>query len=206
VDKAFHIWLHDYNSTHGTAVGQNGQNQTEVRRKETWLLAYPPDTPDGFEKTTIHCSSLAIKIEFLNHRAGKPRYVENLQAFVKKCQEAAEGSKVDPRGVEALDLDSKPPTQTPSEAPTPRDRLVYYEVGKIGVGAFGQILKVIKARDGRAFAAKIYNPSLNRNKRRRSEPDPDWLMSIRREFALMRDNPHVSLLPSICWLRSGTNL
>jgi len=205
VDEALNIWLHDYNSTHGTAVGQNGQNQTEVRRKETWLLAYPPDAPDRFEETTIHCSSLAIRIEFPNHRAGTLRYVENLRAFVKKCQEAAERSKVDPPGVEALGLDSEPPTQAPSEAPTPRDRLVYYEVKKIGAGTFGQVLKIIKARDGKAFAAKIFNPPPNRNKRRRAEPDPDWLMSIRKEFTLMRDNPHVSLLPFICWLRSGTN-
>ncbi|KAK5071413.1 hypothetical protein LTR70_010563 [Exophiala xenobiotica] len=173
VDETLNIWLHDYHSTHGTAVGQNGLNQKEVRRKET---------------------SLAIRIEFPNHRAGTPRYVENLRAFVKKCQGAAKRSKVDPPGIEALGLDSEPSTQAPSEAPTPRDRLVYYVVKKVGVGSFGKVLKIIKARDGKALAAKIFNPPPNRNKRRRNDPDPDWLMKIRREFAIMRDNPHPNVV------------
>lgn len=85
MDEALHIWLHDYESTHGTAVGQNGQNQTEARRKETWILAYAPGAPNEIEERTIHCSSLAIRIEFPNHAAAPPRYVENLRAFVKKC-------------------------------------------------------------------------------------------------------------------------
>ncbi|KAK0246576.1 hypothetical protein LTS09_018282, partial [Friedmanniomyces endolithicus] len=38
VDDAHSIWLHDYNSTYGTAVEHNGQNGAEVRRRETWLL------------------------------------------------------------------------------------------------------------------------------------------------------------------------
>ncbi|KAF2006473.1 hypothetical protein P154DRAFT_422063, partial [Amniculicola lignicola CBS 123094] len=153
------IWLHDYHSTHGTAVGQNGQNQKEVRRKETWLLAYPPSAPDGFEEMTIHCSSLAIRIEFPNHRTGAPDY---------------------------------PSTQAPSKAPTPRDRLVYYAVKHVGVGTFGKVMKIIKARDGKVLAAKIFNPPPNRNKRQRNDPDLGWLMNIRREFTLVRDNPHVS--------------
>lgn len=111
---------------------------------------------------------------------------------MKKCQGAAERSKVDPPGVEVLGLDSQPSTQAPSEAPTPRDRLVYYEVKNVGAGRFGKVLKIIKARDGKALAAKIFNHPPNRNKRRWNDPDPGWLMKIRREFAIMRDNPHVS--------------
>jgi len=127
---------------------------------------------------------------------------------VKKCQGAAKRSKVDPPGIEALGLDSEPSTQAPSEAPTPRDRLVYYVVKKVGVGSFGKVLKIIKARDGKALAAKIFNPPPNisshtypiRNKRRRNDPDPDWLMKIRREFAIMRDNPHVSFAAPLIML------
>lgn len=127
IDEALCIWLHGYDLTHGTAVGQNGQNQMEVRRKETWILAYAPGTPDEFEERTIHCSSLAFRIEFPNHAAPTSGYIENLQAFVKKCREAAEKSKVEPPGVEALGLDSEPATQAPSEAPTPCERLIYYD-------------------------------------------------------------------------------
>lgn len=83
MDETLNIWLHDYHSTHGTAVGQIGRSQKEVRRKETWLLTYPPGAPDGFEETTIHCSSFAIRIEFPNHRIGTSRYVENLRACEK---------------------------------------------------------------------------------------------------------------------------
>ena len=172
MDEALHIWLHDYESTHGTAVGQNGQNQTEVRRKQTWILAYAPGIADEFEERTIHCGSLAIKIEFPNHTEASARYVENLRAFVKKCQEAAEKSKVEPPGVEALGLDSEPATQASTEAPTLRERLIYYEVKEIGEGTFGRVHKIIKARDGKAFAAKIFNAPPNKNKRRRDEPDP----------------------------------
>lgn len=194
VDEALHIWLYDYESTHGTAVSQNGQNQTEVRKKETWILAYRLGSPDEFEARTIHCSSLAIRIEFPNHTAAPPRYVKNLRAFVQKCQEVAEKRKVEPSGVEALGLDSESATQAPSEAPTLRERLIYYKVADIGEGAFGRVHKVIKAQDGKVFAAKTFNPPLNRNKRRRDEPDPELLIRIRREFTLMRDNPHVRVL------------
>ena len=62
----------------------------------------------------------------------------------------------------------------------------------IGVGTFGKVLKTIKARDGKILAAKVFNPPSNKNKRRRDDHGPDWLMKIRREFAMMRDNPHVS--------------
>ncbi len=206
MDETQNIWLHDYHSMHGTAVDQNGLNQKEVRRKETWLLAYSPGASDGFEETTIHCSNLIIRIEFPKHRAGTPRYVENLRVFVKKCQGAAKRSKVNPPGVEALGLDSGPSTQAPSEVPTPHDRLVYYVVKNVGVGTFGKVLKIIKARDGKALAAKIFNPPPNRNKRRRNNPDSDWLMKIRREFAIMRDNPHVSFAARLLYcLRRRTN-
>ncbi|KAK0840220.1 hypothetical protein LTR03_010733 [Friedmanniomyces endolithicus] len=206
VDETLNIWLHDYHSTHGTAVGQNGLNQKEVRRKETWLLAYPPGAPDGFEETTIHCSNLAVKFEFPNHRAGTSHHVENLRAFVMKCQGAAKRSKADSPGVEAIGLDSEPSTQEPSEAPTPRDRLVYYAVKTIGVGTFGKVLKVIKARDGKALAAKMFNPPPNSKKRRRNDPDPDSLMKIRREFAIMRDNPHASFAAPLIMLPHNVEL
>lgn len=106
----------------------------------------------------------------------------------------------EPPGVEALGLGSDPVTQASSEAPTPHERLIYYEVKSIGEGGFGRVHKVIKARDGKVFTTKIFNPPPNKNKRRRDGPDPEWLIWIRREFTLMRDNPHVRVLP--CMLAS----
>lgn len=49
---------------------------------------------------------------------------------------------------------------------------------------------VFRARDGLVFAAKTfkYLP----NKWKHEEELSAWLTKIRREFTLMRDNPHVS--------------
>ena len=198
MDETLRIWIHDYESKYGTAVGQDDQNQTEIRRKETWLLAFPPGHRYGFDKTTVHCSSLAIRIMFPNHREATLCYVENLRALIKKCQGVAERSEVDSSDVGALALHSERSTGAPSEAFTRRDSPIYYKVEKIGEGKFGEVYKIIKARDGKIFAGKIFKPPLNRNKRRRDELNTDWLVRVRREFTLMRDNPHVSVLSFIC--------
>jgi hypothetical protein len=42
-DDEHSIWLHDYHSSHGTAVGYDEQMQDDVRRKETWIMSYGPD-------------------------------------------------------------------------------------------------------------------------------------------------------------------
>ena len=63
----------------------------------------------------------------------------------KKCQGTAKRSKIHPPSVEALD----------------------YVVKNVGRETFAKVLKIIKARDGKALAAKMFNPPPNRNKRRR---------------------------------------
>ena len=55
---------------------------------------------------TIRSGSLAVKIEFPNHEAAGPQYVDNLRVFVKKCKEAAKKCKEEVPGVEGLGLDS----------------------------------------------------------------------------------------------------
>ena len=192
VDDNLWIWLHDYHSTHGTAVAHNGQNEMEVRKKDTWLLAYRPGSHKRLKNTTIHSGGLVIQIEFPNHQSVDSQYVENLQAFVKKGKEA-----VVPVG--ALGLESDPTTATPSQAHTPGERPVYYSDGRIGKGTFGVVHRFIKLRDGKYFAAKrFFRPT---NKRKHDEDDPEWLANIRSEFTIMKDNPHVSAL-LLCLLRS----
>lgn len=179
------IWLHDYLSTHGTAVGYNDQNRMEVRKKETWILSYEPGIPSPFGDITIHSGGLTIRIDFPNHEAAAPRYVENLRAFVNKCKEEVPA-------VNGLGLDSAATTQAPSEAQTLGERLIYYNDKSIGKGAFGEVHRAIRARDGKYFAAKTFiRPA---NKRKLDEADPAWLTGIRREFTVMKDNPHVSVL------------
>jgi hypothetical protein len=194
VDDDLRIWLHDYYSTHGTAVVCGGRDQKEVRRKETWILADEPGARNRFGEISIHISGLAINIEFPNQVTADSQYLENLRAFANRCKEAAKKSKEVP-AVEGLGLDSQPTTQAPSEVQTLGERLVYYRDKGIGKGAFGEVYRVIRARDGRSFAAKTFKPPAK--KRKLGENDPVWLANIRREFTLMKDNPHVSA-PGLC--------
>ena len=190
MDDDLCIWLRDYHSTHGTAVTIKGQTQREVRRRETWMLADAPGTRNRFGEITIHSGGLAIRAHFPNHAMAEPRYIDNLRAFVKKCKMAAEKSKAKVPVVDGLGLNSDPTTATPSEAQTPSERLVYYNDKRLGKGGFGKVHRVIKARDGKFFAAKTFNTPAK--KRKMDEVDPAWLTSIRREFDIMANNPHVS--------------
>ena len=72
VDDNLCIWLHDYHSAHGSAVGYNGQNQHEMRKSETWILAFEPDEENPFEEITVHLGSLAVEIKFINHTIAYP--------------------------------------------------------------------------------------------------------------------------------------
>ena len=192
VDKNLYIWLHDYHSTHGTAVGHDSQNAMEVRRRDTWILAYRPGAPPHFGQTTIYAGILAMEVQFPNHEAAHPDYIKNLEAFVSRCRAVKDG--VPP--IEGLGLNSGPATQAASEAPTPGERLVYYKGKSLGSGQFGEVHMMIRARDGRIFAAKTFASAAKTvaslpQKRKREESDPGWLSKIRREFYLMREHPHV---------------
>lgn len=188
VDDDLCVWLHDYHSAHGTAVGYNGQNQKKVRKRETWILAYRPGTWNRFEEITIHSGGLAVKVEFPNHTTAQPQYLKNLQAFIKKSKQDL--------AVDGLGLDGD--TQPPSEAQTIGENLIYYHDEHIGEGGFGEVHRVVRARDGEVLAAKIFKPPAK--KRKLGEVDPLWLTEIRREFTVMRDHPHVSA-PLLCLLR-----
>ncbi|VBB81517.1 Putative protein of unknown function [Podospora comata] len=62
------IWLHNRYSTHGTAVGYNGQNEKEIRLNEMWILAFDPGAESSFRLITVASGGLAIRIEFSNHQ------------------------------------------------------------------------------------------------------------------------------------------
>ena len=109
-------------------------------------------------------------------------------------------------GVDMFDLKSESIIQAFSEIPTFRERLIYYEIKKIGEGLFDRVHIILKARNGKIFAVKIFNSPPTKNKRRQDESDFEWLINIRREFTLVRDNPHVSALPYIHGRRCETNL
>ncbi|GAB0138366.1 hypothetical protein EsDP_00006601 [Epichloe bromicola] len=192
VDSELRIWLQDYHSTHGTAVGYDGQNQKDVRRKETWILAYEPGSRKRFNEISIHTGGLAIKVDFPNHSARGPRYVDNLKAFFHKSSDIARQVDVGDPPIEGLDLESAATTQAPSIVQTPRDKLVYYNDKLVGRGTFGAVHRAIRARDGKYVAAKTFTKPAN--KRNLDDVDPAWLTGIRREFTVMKDNPHANIV------------
>lgn len=69
VDERGWVFLHDYHSSHGSAVGYNYEKQDEVRKKETWILSHGPGIRTQWEDVVIHAGGLAIKIEFPNQQA-----------------------------------------------------------------------------------------------------------------------------------------
>lgn len=199
VDDDLRIWLHDYHLTHGTAVGYSSQNQKEVRKKEKWILAYKPGLQNRFGTITIHSGGLIIQIEFPNHAAGAPQYVENLRKFVSKCQETESSIPA----IGALGLESEATTQAPSKCPTPSERLIYYDDGRIGGGSFGEVHRVVRAMVGKLFVAKRFKPPST--KRKLGGDNPAWLETVRREFRVMKDHPHVSWIISFaCAARTLT--
>ena len=76
------IWLYDYYLTHGAVVGYSGQNQKEVRKKETWLLAHLAGTCHYFEDISLYSNGLVIKLEFPKYAEADPGYVKNLGALI----------------------------------------------------------------------------------------------------------------------------
>ncbi|KAL9103376.1 MAG: hypothetical protein Q9163_001588 [Psora crenata] len=195
VSKDLRIWLHDYKSTYGTAVGLNGENQNEFRRQETWILAYAAGTTDLIHSRTIHCGSTEIEIQFPNHEASPPGYLAHLQEFARKTQEQAGKSKRGTStGLRRIRLDSERQSEASSVPVARADKLLYYSGSKIGEGAFGEVGKIIRGRDGKIAAAKLFRPPPNMNKRQRDEPGHSWLIGIRREYELMRDNPHPNVV------------
>lgn len=62
VDDDFCIWLHDFQSSHGTAVGYNGQGQDEIRKKDTWILSYGPGRTQHWEDIRIYSVALLSRL------------------------------------------------------------------------------------------------------------------------------------------------
>ncbi|QPG95328.1 hypothetical protein C2857_000150 [Epichloe festucae Fl1] len=161
-------------------IGYNGQNQKDVRKKETWILAYEPGSRKRFNEVSIHAGGLAIKVDFPNHSARDPRYEDNLKAFFHKSSDGARQVEFGGPPLEGLALESAATTQAPSIAQTPRDKLVYYNDKLVGRGTYGAVHRAIRARDGKYVASKTFTKPAN--KRNLDDVDPTWLTGIRREF------------------------
>lgn len=201
VDDEMYIRLHDRYSTHGTAVAYDGKHGNEIRQNETWTLAYEPGSGNSLGRIAIHSGKLIVGIEFPNHGRRETQYLENLRALVKKMK------KDEGLGINRLDLHSQTATKQPSEAQTVSRRPIYRTDREIGGGVFARVFRLIRVRDGKFFAGKVFMPpATNSQKRHRGEVDTAWLASIRREYHIAEDNPHVRfLLPFEYLLGSDAN-
>jgi hypothetical protein len=142
-----------------------------------------------FPTDTVLNKRTAKGIEFPNHQGKEAQYIENLRALIKKAR------KDEVPGVQGLGLVSPAATEPPSEAQTTSERLVYFNECEIGSGTFGRVFRLIRARDGKYFAGKVFTPPGTSKKRRHGETDPAWLTGIRREYNLAKENPHVRFYP-----------
>lgn len=202
IDDCLRVWLHDH-STYGTAVGYNHQAENEIRTKDTWILAYEPGVCPPWNDVRVYIAGLAFKVDFPNHTAGHPQYVENLRAFVERSNAA-----LPPVG--GLELDN-PLTAEPSRPRTPGPRPIYYKDRLLGKGDFGEVHKVINTRDGMVYAAKTFfapaEPARLGKKRKHDEISTydKWLEGVRNEVSIMRDNCHVSVPSSlpVLWVRTA---
>lgn len=184
VDNDLRIWLHDRRSSHGTAVEYGGQCRDQRRKRETWILSYAPGYGNPFGEIQIHAGHLIFQIEFPNHKNGDDPYMENLQKFVEKGQGLPTMGR--------LDIQSAPTTAKPSQAQTPGTRAIYFKDKAIGKGQFGEVFRVIRARDGVLFASKtILAPTEKRKLDQPASSSSHKIQCMRKEFALMELNKHV---------------
>lgn len=184
VDDNLRVWLHDH-SRYGCAVAYDGEGRDQTRRNDTWVLGYEPGHPRRWREVIVHVASgIAFRVEFPHHHeAAPPEYVTRLQAFRARCRGAAPSI-----GVLGLG-GSSASTTAPSSARTPGNKAVYLDDGCIGKGAFGDVRRVIKARDGHVYALKKAFHREERgatNKRRRDSEQS------RNEYDIMTMDPHVS--------------
>ena len=221
-DDNLRTWLHDYNSSYGSAVGYNGEARDQLRRHETWILAYEPGRVRRWSEVVVRTAGkLTFRVEIPNHHeASPPEYVPSLKAFWERCRGATPsiGRLKLGRHRCGSASSSMASTVAPSTARTPGDRSIYLYDGILGKGQFGEVRKVIRARDGETYALKkCFPPARPRHdtmlragteenagtraiaKCIRKRDDPvwtRWLERVRNEYEIMKTNPHVSQVNS----------
>lgn len=87
MNEILNIWLHDYHSTHNIAVGQNGLNQKEVRKKKRcfWYIRLTPLTNSKKRWFIAIISSSKLNFSITKQRfLATSRTCERLWKNVKK--------------------------------------------------------------------------------------------------------------------------
>jgi hypothetical protein len=183
------VVLHDEWSTFGTRVSYDDWGKDMVIKKDRRVLCLDPETEVPWKKVFVYIPEegyLSFQIEFPNHRTENLEYRKNLDAFVDASRRAL------PR-VDRLGFNSNPPTGPLSLEPqTPYRETPYCYGAVIGSGRFGTVYRVVDVRDGDIYAAKRFTiPAQNGQLEQQM-----WLERIRNEYRIMKENTHVSLIPT----------
>lgn len=198
-------WYLEDSSSCGTSIGYDGKAARQKRTHDRWIIARPPKTPKRWDELIVYTGDIAFSFNFSNQEAGSPKYVANLEAFIRTRREALPD-------LNALGLDSNPATVTPSQLGTPGMYRppIYVIFGKIGRSTFATVYKVMSRRDGLFYAMKkCFRPPDNKKRGgRKRVRDADawyenkWKENKRTEAKIMGQNAHVSDATSS---RAGSN-
>lgn len=190
VNKKTRFVLRD-SSTNGTAVSYDGQAREEVRHQFTWILDLEKHEVKHRKskkwEIEVLVRGLIFKIKLASHRTCEAEYQGEVEKFLKI-------SRIANPSLGDLSIVSHTTEVAPSQSRTPRQRPVYISEGSLGKGSFGQVDRVIDVSTGAIYARKtFFEPSWERDEKRKKTQVEKWLDKIRREIRIMREHPHVSI-------------
>lgn len=179
------VFIVDWLSAQGTAVDYDGalnNHRYQVRKECKWIVALKTGYSDVFETFTISVGRAKLRISFPNHASvNNHQYELNL----RRLAVAARSAKT------SFAYKVLPPRDNNRNFRITEQRHhewnIYYMFKLIHRGEHSDIVKAIRACDGKAFAAKVYR--CNEGLERRV-----WFAIIQGEFDSMRKLAHVSIL------------
>lgn len=197
------VYLEDKFSKYGTYTVRDGKVEKQALHGDH-ILAGQPGLPNRWNEVVIVTGNLAYTIEFPNHAAGSPEYLEKLETF-------RERENIGIPFMSALGLHSKPITAEPSQASTPhgKGRLAYIDVRKLAPSSIGIVRLVLNTMDGKYYVKKTIStyprpPQAERKRKRDRKTKEDeekekkahetWFKEFRSRMKLLQTIDHVSLM------------
>lgn len=184
-DSERNLVLNDTSQT-GTRVTYGG----EVHRRQhfTWILDIYKDDPRKSKDVMIKVGDLKFKIEVPNHDDCESEYKNNVENFLRKGYDRLPT-------LNALGIDSIKETAVAAPLFSKAKQFsktkefskcpLYVKMGKIGMGAFGEVWMVINVSTGKKYARKkFFRNGLKRE---------IWLKMVKEEIRIMKKYEHVSV-------------
>ena len=183
-------------SKFGTVVSYNGQIMIPALKGEKRILCMNLEKYKDWASVIIFVpyeGKLMFTISFPRREESEFTYLENLRTFVRKRQKAFPM-------ISQLGLST-----TSTVAPINHSRrispngLVIYKGKELGRGTFSQVLQCIDVTNGNMYAVKLFRNRFKRagDMKARNPEEQKWLNNIRREVAIMQNNPHVCPRPHV---------